>query len=201
MIAALVLALTFPYVNHAATPQATALGVLFPRTGVTVVRVNIAGNYATVLTRGAVMEGAPLKGALLLEHFSFGWQTLTLLDYCHVGKGFSARDWALLMQGMPEAKGNRECFTPSDSGPQSDVEAVRLLMRGPLIPDVVVCGEYAMGEWYGAGGGQSLYRRDEHGWKLVTTWGGAINASELERFGVPRNAACVFAPYDKSCPS
>jgi hypothetical protein len=40
-----------------------------------------------------------------------------------------------------------------DAGPRSEVEAVRKLMPGPLVPYVVVYGSWAMGEWHGAGVG------------------------------------------------
>ena len=198
MIAALVFALSLPYVTHAATPQGAALGVLYPHSGVTVLRVNVVGKYATVLTRGATMEGAPVKGSLLLEHFSFGWQALALLDYCRFDKGFSARDRSMLLQGMPAPRGADDCVSLGDSGPQRDIESVRLLMHG-LIPYVVVRGDYAVGEWYGSGGGQHFYRKGNGTWGRIGGSGGSMSASEVMALGVPAKDLCAFHVYDAHC--
>jgi hypothetical protein len=45
---------------------------------------------------------------------------------------------------------------------------VRRLMRGPLVPAVVVSGSWAIGEWYGAGGGETLFRRRDGRWTRIT---------------------------------
>jgi len=53
-----------------------------PRKTVTITRTNIVGRYATVRVRGALIAGEPADdAAILLEHFSFGWQPIESLDF------------------------------------------------------------------------------------------------------------------------
>ena len=77
---------------------------------------------------------------------------------------------------------------------------VRRSMPGPLVPYVVVSGRWALGEWYGTGGGQSLYRLHANGWRVVASGGGAMGVSEMRAYGVPRSAWCKFGIYDVKCP-
>ena len=107
-----------------------------------------------VLLHGASMEGAPIAAPILLKHFSFGWQTLALVNSrCEIAAyDLGSRAEALLMQGMPAPKDDRPCKGIwKDAGPQAQVDAIRLQMSHALIPSVVVAGDYALGEWYGAG--------------------------------------------------
>lgn len=189
--------------THAATPQAAALEAVTvdvmkpPR----IVRTNVAGRYATVLTRGTTMEGYSIgRSPLLVARFSFGWQPLEVLttrcDLSEYRLGGGAE--AVLMQGMPKLSVTRSVCRSriKDSGPAQQVEAVRLLMRGPLIPSVVVAGQWALGTWYGAGGGESLYRLRHGRWKFVTGGGGAMGVSVLFRYGVPHSYWCTLGVYD-----
>lgn len=108
---------------------------------------------------------------------------------------------ALLMNGMPRPTDDRPCRGYfKDAGPQSDVESVRRAMRGPLVPYVVVSGDWAMGEWYGAGGGESLYRKRDGRWVLVVSGGGAMGVDYMRRYGVPQSAWCKFGIFDAKCP-
>src|SRR5471030_2613812 len=108
LIAALIFALAaapsgnaFPEKNYALTPQGAVLAV-FGGTNVRIIRANVVGRYATVLTGGAIMEGTALNSAVVVEQFSFGWQTIDLLDaWCRLDReGISERDKTLLMSGM-----------------------------------------------------------------------------------------------------
>lgn len=72
-------------------------------------------------------------------------------------------------------------------------------MRGPLVPAVVVFGEWALGNWYGGGGGQSLYRKQRGQWLLVTSGGGAMGTEEMRKYGVPPSAWCKLRIYDPKC--
>ena len=174
-----------------------------PKKPAVVVRVNVAGSYATVLTNGGRIEGALVASPILVEHFSFGWQPLALwesrcdLEDPALGKSVEEQ----LMRGMPALRDDRPCQTrfPKDAGPRTEVEAVRRLMRGPFVPSVVVYGNWAMGEWYGAGGGESLYHEREGRWQLVESGGGAMGVHYMRRYGVPQPAWCKFGIFDAKC--
>ncbi len=186
------------------TPQAGALKVVGfgLKKPATIVRINVVGRYAAVLTRGGVMESWHVTAPVLLERFSFGWQPLDVLNFrCRLdlhelGSGVSR----LLMQDMPEPSDDRPCRgIGADAGAPADVVAVRKLMRGPLVPYVVVVGNWAMGGWYGAGGGESLYQRLGHTWRIVVSVGGAMGVDEMRRYGVPNAAWCKFGIYNATC--
>jgi hypothetical protein len=188
---------------YASTPQAAALNTVGSQVhrAPVVVRVNRAGSYATVLTRGGIIEGAPVTGAVLVKRFSFGWQTLDLLNKsCNQLQFLDRKTAAVLMRGMPahqKAKGPCEIF--ADSGSPGDLVAVRELMHGPFIPYVSVSHDWALGEWYGAGGGEALFHKVRGAWKLVTRGGGAMNASEARKLGVPRRDLCALHFYEAPC--
>jgi hypothetical protein len=187
-----------------ATPQEGALRTVGFRMEPppVVVRVNVTGRYATVLTRGGAMEGSSVAAPILLEHFSFGWQPLDLLNFrCRLdGHDLGAKTNALLMRGMPKPEDDRPCNEKDqDVGLASDVEAVRWLMRGPLVPFVILSNEWAMGQWYGAGGGESLFRLRNGAWTFVTGGGGAMGTNEMRKYGVPQATWCVFGIYDADC--
>ncbi len=187
----------------AATAQAAALFALEPRVAPTVIRVNVAGRYATVLISGGKMEGSFVDAPILVEHFSFGWQALTLVnDGCDLPQGGPSSQTAILLRGMPRLPTYRgACLRLYDFGPIADVEAIRERLRGPLVPYVVVQGAFALGDWYGAGGGQNLYHRENGNWTRIAGGGGAMNVSELRRLGVPLRTACNFVPSppDEAC--
>ncbi len=68
---------------YAATPQRAVLQIVYPESKKPPVvrRVNVAGSYATVLTGRGMMEGSPVTEAILVQHFSFGWQPLDALNF------------------------------------------------------------------------------------------------------------------------
>ena len=173
-----------------------------PKNPAVVRRVNVAGRYATVLTSGGRIEGELNTDAIFLQHFSFGWQPLEVLNFrCSL----EAHELKLaverrLLSGMPEPKDDRPCRSePRDYGRRADVEAVRRIMRGPFVPYVVVSGDWALGEWYGAGGGEALYRKRDATWRLVEGGGGAMGVHEMRKNGVPQSAWCVFGILGAKC--
>jgi hypothetical protein len=189
---------------YAATPQSAAIGAMYvdPRRPPVVERVNVAGSYAAVLTSGGRIEGELVTAPILVEHFSFGWQPLDLLNLrCRLeshGLGRNTDD--ALMSRMPKPQDDRPCRGYlKDAGPRQAVESVRRMMDGPLVPYVVVSGDWAMGEWYGAGGGQSLYRKRDSRWYLVESGGGAMGVDYMRKYGVPRSDWCEFGIGDAKC--
>src|ERR1035437_5111182 len=191
--------------SYAATPQKAALGALYPVRPTVVVRTNVAGRYATVLIRGAMLEGAPIDAAILVERFSFGWQPIEVVNFvCRLRThGLSLRDQQRLMLGMPSPlppPPGRVCSDdPTDAGPVPQVEAVRRLMQGPLTPAVTVAGGYALGHWYGAGGGQSLFQLGAGTWRRPTGGGGAAGGGAMRRYHVPQSVWCTFRIYGAPC--
>ena len=194
--------------SYAATPQKAALGALAAGRSarpMTVVRTNVAGRYATVLVRGARLEGAPVDAPILLERFSFGWQPLEMVNFrCRLQThAISPRDQQRLMRGMPRPQTpppDRVCGEDdNDVGPPLQIEAVRRQMQGPFIPTVTVAGDFALGQWYGAGGGQSLFARRAGSWNRLTGGGGALGVTEMRRYHVPQSAWCTFRIYDAPC--
>ncbi len=68
--------------SHAPTPEGAARAAVYEAsTAIRVVRVNVAGNFATVLMSGAMIEGSPEDAPILLGKFPFGWQALESLDF------------------------------------------------------------------------------------------------------------------------
>ncbi len=189
---------------HATTAQEAALRtVAFGTKKPPIVRrTNRDGRYAVVLTGGGLMESAPVTAPILVERFSFGWQAIDLVSsQCQLeAYGVSPDATAILLRGMPVSRNQLDCKPARDSGPPAEVEAVRSLMRGPLVPYVAVSGDWALGEWYGAGGGQSLYHRTSGGWKLVTSGGGALGTDGVRAYGVPSSHWCALHIYNATCP-
>jgi hypothetical protein len=193
----------------AATPRAALLKAFAPEArrvhsagAVGFVRVNIVGRYALILSHGLVVEGEALRDPVLLERFSFGWQPIEIANFAcrfdaHV---LSPRDRRELMIGMPQPDGKNVCGNDDDWGPIADVEAVRIQMQGPLVPSVRVAGAYARGGWYGAGGGEVLFKRVDGKWQRVTGGGGALGVDEMRRYGVPKRTWCALGVYDAPCP-
>ncbi|HEY1866832.1 MAG TPA: hypothetical protein VGG70_00955 [Candidatus Cybelea sp.] len=190
---------------YAATPQGAALRAMYtdPKSPPIVKRVNVVGAYATVLTTGGRIEGELVTEAILVERFSFGWQALDALNLqCRLDSHRLSQSLnGALMRGMPRPQDDRPCRgLLRDAGPHDDVETVRRLMRGPLVPYVVVSGNWAMGEWYGAGGGEALYQKHEGRWHLVEDGGGAMGVDYMRKFGVPQSDWCRFGIFDAKCP-
>jgi hypothetical protein len=191
---------------YAATAQAAAIGALYsdPARPAVVKRLNVVGVYAAVLTAGGRIEGEPVDFAILVRRFSFGWQALDTLDSrCTLNaRRLGSQTEAALAHGMPNLKDDRPCPNDdlrTDAGPLNDVEAVRRIMRGPLIPYVVVSRDWAMGEWYGGGGGESLYRKRDGRWHLVESGGGAMGVDDMRRYGVPESDWCKFGIAGAKC--
>jgi hypothetical protein len=191
--------------TYAATPQAVAIqvvGFAAKKTPI-VVRTNVTGRYAAVLTAGGAMEGSAVTSPILIEQFSFGWQALELLNFrCRLeAHGLSRQIEDMLLHGMPQPRDDRPCGEqPRDAGPAADVEALRRVMRGPLVPDVIVSRDWAIGDWYGAGGGQTLFHRKAGSWHRVRDGGGAMDFGIVRAFGVPYADACKFQLYNAKCP-
>ncbi|MBV8497767.1 MAG: hypothetical protein JO003_00725 [Candidatus Eremiobacteraeota bacterium] len=191
-------------VAYASSPQTAAIGALYfdPKRAPVVRRVNVVGRYATVLTSGGRMEGELVTEAILVERFSFGWQPLDILnERCRLeSQALGGRIDASLMAGMPGTHDDGPCRGYfKDSGPERDVESVRRLMRGPLVPYVLVAGEWAKGGWYGAGGGESLYEKRDGRWTLAISGGGAMGVDYMRKYGVPKAAWCKLGIFDARC--
>ena len=204
MIASLVAGLLAVGSNFSTTPAEAALRTLYPPRAAKAVRMNVAGRFAVVLTRGGMMEGEPMVVPLLVERFPDGWQALESLDFaCRMERhGIPANDAATLLAGMPKPKDDRVCgVTFGDSGPSAAVDTVRGLMREPLIPHVVVVGDYAQGGWYGAGGGETLYHKVAGRWHVIAGDGGAMSSQEAEAAGVPAGVACALHVAGTKCGS
>lgn len=192
--------------GFAQTPEAAAIHALYAVKNATlaVERTNVVGRYAAVLVRGGLMESSPVTSPILVERFSFGWQALDVLNFqCRLDAHVTgAKDAANLMRGFPKLRDDRPCRgVQRDVGPQADVDAVRKQMGGPLTPWVVVSGAFALGQWYGGGGGETLFKRTSGNWKRVTSGGGAMGVIELKKYGVPPSAWCPFGAWDATCPA
>jgi hypothetical protein len=203
-MAGLVLIVLALFANYAATPEGAAMRALYaPKNSKIVIeRSQIAGRYATVLTRGGLMESSPVNEPILVEHFSFGWQALDILNFrCRLDQhAISDRDKELLMRGMPRPRDDRPCRGEGrDAGPQTDVDAIREQMHGPLVPSAVISGNYALGDWYGGGGGQSLYKKSDGHWRLLSDGGGLIGVADMRKYGVPKSAWCALGIYGANC--
>jgi hypothetical protein len=191
--------------TYAATPQAAAIKAVDygEKRALVIRRINLVGRYATVLTSGGRMEGALVTEPILVERFSFGWQPLAALyERCDLESLPSDKNVATrLMEGMPSpAKDNGPCIgLVKDAGPRAEVEAVRRLMPGPFVRYVVVSGNWAIGGWYGGGGGESLYWKREGSWQLFRTGGGAMGVDEMRKWGVPQADWCKFGIVYAKC--
>ena len=135
--------------SYAPTALRAAIGAMYsnPKKPVVVVRVNVVGSYATVLTNGGRIEGGLVASPILVEHFTFGWQPLALWkSRCDLEEPVLRKSVEeQLMRGMPALRDDRPCHTSflKDAGPRSEVEAVRKLIPGPLVPYVVVYSSWA----------------------------------------------------------
>jgi len=184
--------------NYQPTPEAAAVHVLQQAGPVAVVRVNIAGRFAAVQTRGGVIESTPVDEALLLERFSFGWQPLDVIEaQCTLtGRNIDAATRRALLRGIPAPHHPQwaHCSEPShDVGPPEEVDAVRHQMKYVLVPFVIVSGRYALGQWYGFGGGETIFRFERGTWHIIAGGGGAHRPEELRALGVSESALRAFS--------
>jgi hypothetical protein len=204
MIFALVLA--FATGSYGATIEQATARVLYARNGEHVIigRINVVGRYATVFTKNGLMEGSRADVPILFEHFSFGWQGIESLNFsCRLeAHRISKHDRILLMRGMPQPRHDRTCDIGSvyDVGPPRLIEDLRRKVRGPLVPVVTVVGRFALVGWYGAGGGDDVFRRTAGRWDLIADGGGAIGVSEMRALGIPQADLCALGVYDAKCP-
>jgi len=188
------------------SPQAAAKHVVYSSNGsrVVIVRTNVAWPYATVLVHGGYMEGSPADdAALLFKHFSFGWQGLESLDFrCRLTSQVpSPQARTQLMRGMPAPRDRSACGNRNlvDAGPPAAIEAIRKSRDEPLVPAVIISGNFALVAWYGAGGGQNLLEKRAERWYLLADGGGLIDDAEMRAYGVPQAARCLFGSHDAKC--
>jgi hypothetical protein len=169
MTAALLLMAT---ITGPQTPQAGALAFLQPAVTHSHPQIRVVArtpNCALIRFSGGIIESSVSSGYITVKKFSFGWQPIDL-D---------------LQTGSSRLQAS---CTVRDIGADSDVQAVRAQMplRGEIIPFVRVIRGYAMGEWWGNGGGQSFFKKTANGWKMFAGGGGAYQPNELNKlYGVP----------------
>jgi hypothetical protein len=72
-------------------------------------------------------------------------------------------------------------------------------VQGPLVPAVVVAGDFAVGEWYGGGGGQQLFEKRDGHWRFVRGGGGQLGVASLRSSGVPEKLMCGLRAVDAAC--
>ena len=191
---------------HAKTPEEAAIRTVYAAPGkrVTVVRVNRAGRYATVLLHGAVIENQAFNDPILVEHFTFGWQAIENVNLgCSLdGHGLKRAEATALMRGMPAASVEKICDAEADIGPPAQVESVRRIQGANAFhPYVAVVGGYALADWYGGGGGEHLYAARHGRWVRIGGGGGAMGVEGLRALGVPRWASCILAGHGNPPPS
>jgi len=197
------IALVLAVLAGAPSPQAAALAFLHPavtHSHPTAKVVARTANYAIVRFTGGIIESQLSKGYVLAKKFSFGWQAIDLaafgkpLQVCALhSHGISGGDITALRPFLDSS--TADCSVTGhqrDIGDAVDVEAVRKLMPSTdeIVPYVRVAGGYAMGEWWGNGGGQNFFKKTSSGWKQFAGGGGAYQPGELhEHYGVPLTIA------------
>lgn len=138
--------------------------------GAKIASARTCGENAVVAFSNARLEGAAVAGRLYLRRYDFGWQPVDM---------------------EPGAAGLPACGTRArDVGPRSDVAAVRRIMRdrmpsGQVIGPVHVVKGYALANWWGTGGGQTVLRKSGARWSVIANGGGEIGASDMARLGIP----------------
>ena len=134
------------------------------------------------------------KTDILLQRFPFGWQMIKLGNPkvlpCELkARGADATAVAFFASNIGLGRDSSEyCGSPDrDQGPESDVIAVRSLMSPhQLTPSVRVIDNYAVGSWYGWGGGEAIFAKRGGTWKRIGGGGGAFDANDLtSTYGVP----------------
>lgn len=170
-----------------------------------------AGTIGTPVTRGDLaivpvnveIEGARTKRDMLLQRYPFGWQMIELggpkLVPCQLkARGADGAAVAFFAGSVGLGKDASEyCSAPSrDVGASADVAAIRnaILLRvlpkiHAMIPSVHVVDGYAVGAWYGAGGGEMIFAKRNGVWKQIGGGGGAYGPDDLTKLGVPSAAA------------
>jgi hypothetical protein len=190
MIAAAIL---IAAVNFGATPEEAAMNVPFPNGRAHVVATARGGRYAVVEVRGAAIEASVDRTPILLEHFSFGWQPLFVIDApCQFGPGNGITPGIARELNRHFAPNDAAWTCPTggrDRGPSRDVEAIRKLAHRGLIPFAVVAGDFGFLSWTG---GQQFFERVHGRWKTILTGPGAFSAEDAAIVGIPRSASLAF---------
>ncbi len=184
---------------YAPTPQVAAQRIVYSFHGskVVIVRTNIVGPYATVLVRGGYLEGSPAGDAgLLFKHFSFGWQGLESLNFrCRLTSQVNSPKARVgLMRGMPAPVDQSACGRKNlvDAGSRAAIEAIRRSRDEPFVPAVIIAGNFALVDWYGAGGGENLLKKRGNRWQLLAGGGGLLDATQMRKYGVPKTSSALF---------
>ncbi len=63
------------------------------------------------------------------------------------------------------------------------------MSRHSMTPSVHVVDGYALGAWYGAGGGETIFAKRNDVWKQIAGGGGAYSPDDLTKLGVPAAVA------------
>lgn len=185
----------------AQTPQDALAGAYFWKY-TTLGKIEKLDNLALarVITR---IEGELQKTVVLLQRYPFGWQMIAMngpsIEPCQLkARGADANAIAYFSStfGLAPNKSDDCASAPVDVGPGSDVTAIRALLakKNLFIPSVHVVQGWALGNWYGAGGGQELYKKSNGTWSRVAGGGGAFDAGLLEQKGVPPAIARQLSP-------
>jgi hypothetical protein len=189
--------------NTGASPVQAAKNFLRPGRALRIERTNVVGDLAVVRFSGAAMEGDNgWNGALLIQHFPFGWQIVDLLNAdCSLSARHLPRETVKhLSAGIHlahAASSDARCSYVPDRGPVRDIVAIRSLRRGAYIVNQVrVVGDYAAFDWFLPGGGESALARRGSAWIAVMSGGGVFGASDLVAKGIPRAAACELLAAD-----
>jgi hypothetical protein len=178
------------------TPQRALLAVYHEaKPAPAILRVNTVGRFAIVVARGGYVDSLTHSptSAYLLERFSFGWQPLdVVLDDCLLGfRGIAAADQRRLLAGMHVPSFADVCNrVRRDAGPAADIAVLRARMNGPMVPSVVISGQYAYAEEYGDGGSCGLFRRAGSGWTLLSGCKGSPDPTVLAK--IPSSTLCAL---------
>ncbi|HEY1976138.1 MAG TPA: hypothetical protein VGG89_06330 [Candidatus Baltobacteraceae bacterium] len=191
LAAALLMTITIESAIHTAYPIGT-------------IAAPVTHGDLAIVSVDVVIEGSRTKRDMLLQRYPFGWQMIELgrpkLLPCQLkARAADAAAVAFFAGGIGLGKDSPEyCSSPSrDVGHLSDVVAVRSLMNSAattpkvhaMIPSVHIIDGYALGAWYGAGGGETIFAKRNGVWKEIAGGGGAYAPSDLTKLGVPPAAA------------
>ena len=159
----------------------------------------VRDSYAVLRFFGPV-EDSRVQGALVLQHYAFGWQIVDLtfnrLRTCDVRFAVPTGELRALLRPTNELQPSKEpCATASavrrvPAG--EDETAIRrsmLSVSNEAINSVAIADGYALVGFYGNGGGQAVFAKRAGTWRRIGMGGGAIDAAGLVGDGVPRVTA------------
>ena len=107
----------------------------------------------------------------------------------------TSSDITRLGAGVPNAGGiDARCGSARhDVGAAADIDAVRHIANGPLVPFVAISCAYGFASWYAAGGGEEFFKKQQRVWKRIGGGGGAVSAPEARAmYGIPESAIRAF---------